>query len=431
MQQNCENLIGKKLLVIGGAFLHLDLVKAAKRMGVETYVTDYLPLACAPAKQIADHAWNLNITEYDALEEHCRREHIDGIVNMYYNPCQRPVQVLCQRLGLPCFGTREQYEIFTDKKRFLETCVRYGVDIIPQYREADFAFDNPAVEYPVYVKPSDSRASRGQSICRSYAEVGPAIALARSESTSGEIIIERFMENARDIQLTLLLIDGELHPECVADKYDGKAEENLAGVCVCGIAPSRYRDTVIADALPGIEHMLQAVGLRNAVVFMQAFVDGDRLRVYDPSLRFPATHYELFIRETVGLDLYEAMVRFALTGRFPDALRGIDTPRSLNGTICLAIFIYIRPGTVSRIIGLEDVRRRKDIIGIECRYGEGDRLENWTYDHRQCIFTLMLRNRDLEEAERTIQDVYKTLYVQDENGNDMIIARFDTAGLRK
>ena len=39
MQQNCENLIGKKLLVIGGAFLHLDLVKAAKRMGVETYVT--------------------------------------------------------------------------------------------------------------------------------------------------------------------------------------------------------------------------------------------------------------------------------------------------------------------------------------------------------------------------------------------------------
>ena len=32
-------------------------------------MTDYLPLERAPAKQIADHAWNLNITEYDALED--------------------------------------------------------------------------------------------------------------------------------------------------------------------------------------------------------------------------------------------------------------------------------------------------------------------------------------------------------------------------
>lgn len=32
-------------------------------------MTDYLPLERAPAKQIADHAWNLNITEIDALED--------------------------------------------------------------------------------------------------------------------------------------------------------------------------------------------------------------------------------------------------------------------------------------------------------------------------------------------------------------------------
>lgn len=431
MQKNLKDLTGKKLLIMGGAFLHRDLVIAAKRLGVETYVTDYLPLERAPAKQIADHAWNLNITEYDALEERCRREHIDGVVNMYYNPCQRPVQVLCERLGLPCFGTREQYEIFTDKKLFLATCAKYGVDIIPQYRESDFAFDNPDIEYPVYIKPSDSRASRGQSICRSYAEVGPAIALARSESTSGDIVIERFMENAQDIQLTLLLIDGKLHAEFIADKHDGNADEDLAGIVICGIAPSRYTDSVIANALPGIEHMLQAIGLKNAVVFLQAFVDGDKLRVYDPSLRFPATQYELLAREAVGLDLHEAMVRFALTGQFPDALRGIDRLQSLEGTIGVLMFIYIRPGTIAHIIGLDDVCRREDLLGIECLHAAGERLESWTHDYRQCIFSLMLRSRDLEEAEKTIQDVYKTLHVLDENGDDMIIARFDTAKLRE
>ncbi len=427
MNNTSESLAGKKLLILGGTHFHCELVKAAKRLGVETYVTDYLPFAKSPAKPLADHAWALSTTDCDALEKRCREEQIDGVVNMYCDPCQRPHQALCERLGLPCFGTREQYEIFTDKKRFLELCVRYGVDIIPQYQESDFSFDNPAIEYPVYVKPSDSCATRGQSICRSYAEVAPAIAFARSESPSGKVIIERFMENAQDIQLTLLLIDGKLHTEFAADKHDGSGK--MAGMVTCGIAPSRYMNSVIASALPRIEHMLLEVGLKNAVIFMQAFVDGDKLRVYDPSMRFPNTDYELLVREAVGLDLYEAMVYFALTGKFPDALREIDRLQSLDGTLGLLIFIYLRPGTIKHIIGLEEIRRRENFLSVMVRYAEGDRIEGWSYNINQCIYYLMFKSRDLKEAERSIHDVYDTLQILDENGEDMKIALFDTARL--
>lgn len=72
-------MTGKKLLIIGGAFLHCKLVEAAKALGAVTYVTDYLPPGQAPAKQIADHYWMLNITEIDAIVEQCKKEKMGRI----------------------------------------------------------------------------------------------------------------------------------------------------------------------------------------------------------------------------------------------------------------------------------------------------------------------------------------------------------------
>lgn len=235
MEQKTDSLAGKKLLILGGAVLHCELINTAKRLGVETYVTDYLPADRSPAKQIADHAWDLNITAVDAIVERCCEEKIDGVLNLYYDPCQRPYQAICEKLGLPCFGNKEQFEIFTDKKRFLKTCVKYGLDIIPQYQEADFEFDNPAIEYPVYVKPSDSRASRGQSVCRCYAEAAPAIEKARCESRNGEVVIERFLSDALNMQLTLLMVDGQLHIENMIEEYKG--EKGFSSVSICSLAP--------------------------------------------------------------------------------------------------------------------------------------------------------------------------------------------------
>ena len=38
-------------------------------MGIETFITDYLPAELSPAKQLADHAWDINVTDYDLIVE--------------------------------------------------------------------------------------------------------------------------------------------------------------------------------------------------------------------------------------------------------------------------------------------------------------------------------------------------------------------------
>ena len=123
-----EKLAGKKLLIIGGAFQHCKVVEAARELGVITYVVDYLPVEKAPAKQIADKYYMYNITEIDKIVEMCKQEHIDGVISTSLDACQKPYQQICERLGFPCFGTKEQFDILTDKNLFKKYCRRYGVD---------------------------------------------------------------------------------------------------------------------------------------------------------------------------------------------------------------------------------------------------------------------------------------------------------------
>ena len=61
-----NDLSGKKLLILGGSYQHRKIVKKAKELGIETYLTDYLDTERSPAKQMADHRYMINITETDA-----------------------------------------------------------------------------------------------------------------------------------------------------------------------------------------------------------------------------------------------------------------------------------------------------------------------------------------------------------------------------
>ena len=67
-----QDLKGKKLLVLGGAFQHCKLVEAAHNLGVYVIVDDYLPAEKACAKQIADKYYMHNITEIDEIVKMCK-----------------------------------------------------------------------------------------------------------------------------------------------------------------------------------------------------------------------------------------------------------------------------------------------------------------------------------------------------------------------
>ena len=424
------NLKGKKLLIIGGAFQHCKLVEAAKELGVITYVTDYLPYEKAPAKQIADKYFMYNITDIDEMVQMCRDEGIDGVISTSLDACQKPYQMVCEKLGVPCFGTREQFDILTDKNLFKKRCRESGVDTIPEYKESDFASEeicNASVQFPILVKPGESRGSRGQSICNGYEETLKAIGFAKEVSSNGEVVIEKYMGQANDFSMTILMINGKAYPIRTVDRILGKYEDKLDRLAVGSASPSVFTKLYMDNVHKRVEKLYQDMGLVNAPVFMQGFVDGDTVRFYDPGLRLPGGEYERMFCAATGKNPMYPLIEFALTGKVTEEEYSFKYDDIwLSGKTVGQVLPTLRAGKIGSVEGLDEIRKNPCILCVFERFGVGDVIEE-THNVNQRFAEIDIVCNDNDEMKNTVRWIYETLKIFDENGNDMMVSKCDSS----
>ena len=414
----------KKLLILAGASVHVKLVKAAKKLGVYTIVTDYLQ--DSPAKQIADESWMLNITDIDEIVSKCKENHVDGVITGWIDPCQRPYQEICQKLGFPCLGTSEQFINMTDKHKFKKMCKENHVQVIPEYTLEDVK--NKIVEFPVFVKPVDSRGSRGQAVCRNYNELKDAIEDAIKESSNGDILIEKFMEDCHEFQVTYFFANGTPYLIRTVDSYTGTLEEKLNKVVICSVSPSVYTETYLEKTNDLVISMFKNLGIKNGPIFMQGFEKSGEFYFFDPGLRFPGVDYDLVYKKIYGIDLMEAMVIYALTGKIPE-MNIPDDIVFLNGRSAAILFPIIGQGTISSISGYSELNANDEIISILPRAFEGDKIE-WTYNVNQRLSEIDFISNSRNELIDLIKYIQDKLKVLDENKKNMLYGEFDTTRIK-
>ena len=422
------NLKGKKLLVLGGAFQHCKLVEAAKELGVITYVTDYLPLEKAPAKQIADKYYMHNITDIDEIVDMCKAEGIDGVISTSLDACQKPYFQVCEKLGVPCFGTEEQFHVLTDKKAFKKCCIENGVDVINEYTKDDFAdieTCNRNVEFPILIKPGESRGSRGQSICYTYEEAKKGIDFAIAEGSNGDVVIEKYMGQANDFSMTILVLNGKVYPTRTVDRFLGKYEDGLDKLAVGAVMPSVFTDVYMKDAHKKVEKFIKAIGLYNAPIFMQGFVDGDKVRFYDPGLRLPGGEYERMFTHIFGKNPIYPLIEFALTGEVSeDNYTYSEEDVYLNGKLAIQILPALKAGKIAKIVGLDEIKNHPKVVSVFERYNVGDDILE-THNVNQRFSEIDVVCDSNEEATEVVEWIYNTLDVCDEFGESMIVSNYD------
>ena len=424
-----SKLEGKKLLIIGSAFQHCKLVEAAKNLGVITYVTDYLPLENAPAKQIADKYYMYNITDFDDIVDLCKKEKIDGVISTSLDACQKPYQKICELLGLPCFGTKEQFEILTDKNLFKKYCRKNGVDVIPEYVENQFKDAETCkkeVEFPILIKPGESRGSRGQSICNNYTEALAGIEFAKKESSNGQVVIEKYMGQANDFSMTILMLNGKAYPFRTVDRILGKYEDGLDKLAVGSVSPSIFTKLYMDNVHKRVEKLYQDIGLINAPVFMQGFVDGNTVRFYDPGLRLPGGEYERMFTIATGKNPLFPLIEFALTGKVTDEFMTFDENDIwINNKVVGQVLPTLAQGKIAKIEGLDKIRQRKEVVALFERFSVGDEIiATKNVNQRFCEIDLVCDSA--QEMKEVADYIYDTLKILDENGKDMLVSKFDT-----
>lgn len=415
-------LKGKKLLILGGADVHSKIVKAARELGVYTIVTDYLDPVNSPAKLLADEHWEIDINNIDEIVKKCIQSNVDGVLAFCLDPAQIPYQRICEKLEVPCYGTRQQFEILTNKVLFKEYCISHGVDVIPEYSLEEVK--KRAVSYPLLVKPSESRGSRGQSVCNNFEEVVRGIAIAEAESKDGKAIIEKYMQDAQDMSFSYVVINGEPFLLKIGDRILGHKEDNLDRQQIATILPSLNKDHYINSVEKNVKGMIKSLGIRFGAVFLQGFWEDGKVYFYDPGMRFPGGDFDIVLKEATGYDNMKTFVKFALTGDTSSCCGNPENAFELNHSICLILSVASREGKIDCIEGYDLIKSDRNVFSASLRYHDGDMIPK-SGDIRQRVaeFTVHLSNRD--NVYDFIRYVYSNFHIWDENKNDMIVSRVE------
>ena len=109
-----EKLKGKTLLVMDRTSLAACAVIRAKEMGIKTVVANFYKYEDSPSKQVADVAIDADISDIDLMLDIIKEHNIDGIFVGWTDSHLPFYAEICEKAGLPCCGTVEQFDILSN-----------------------------------------------------------------------------------------------------------------------------------------------------------------------------------------------------------------------------------------------------------------------------------------------------------------------------
>jgi len=412
-----NDINGRKILILGGNRLSCDIVDAAKSLGVYTIVTDWYDSDRSPAKLICNERWDISTTDYDELFKRIKDENIDGILTGFSDSYLMPYQHLCELTGLPCYATKEQFEWSLDKKTFKEKCRKYGVPVVPEYAVENFDKSIISETHRVIIKPVDNSGSRGIYICGNPEDFDEKLKDSLEFSEKKQVVIERYMD-CDDVSFEYKIQDGEVTLTAICDRYIYKTPDE-GSITSSLIYPSKYTDVYMSDVDKRVIRMFEAEGLKNGVLFMQAFAENDNFYFYEMGYRLSGGRHYIFTKNQNDESALEELINFAITGKMSDR-RIADIANPCFKDVCSQLSIICESDKIAKIEGWKEIVEMPQVIDAMKTFKEGDVVGK--QGTTASIFArLHIVVKNLGELEAIKSTVYSILKVKNEIGENLVI----------
>ncbi len=408
-----DDLKNKKLLILGGKPIgSREIVELAEKNGVYTIVADYLPSEQSPAKMIADEAWDVSTADIGKLAELVAQNNVDGVYSGVHEFNIKKMIELCEKLDLPCFCTEKQWDMLNNKKIFKSLCSDYGIPVTKQYTD----INDDSIRYPVIIKPSDGSGSRGFSICRNKNELVSAYKKSVDFSFGGGVLIEKYMNYENSVIINYTVIDGRVFYCGMSDKKSKKVFDDGAPIMSMQFYPARYEEKYLKELDEKARNMFEGIGLRNGVIWIEAFCDEGGFTFNEMGFRFGGSLTYLPVRYFYGVDQLELQIHYALTGGYPDNIE--FSRRNSDRTYCI-FPVHVREGLISDIEGLDELKSMDEIVEIVPVHFLGDVIEKWG-SAQQVFAYIHYTASGRDEADEFARVIMEKLKVRGENGEQLL-----------
>lgn len=362
------DLKGKRLLVLGGMRISCEIVEKAQELGIHVIVADYNRVEDSPGKQIADEAVDLSVTDVSAVVSYIKENRIDGVF-VGFNDMLLPFYAdICKKAGLPCYGTKELFDVLVAKDQYKALCRRFDVPTIPEYGDED---DN--IQYPVLVKPVDNSGSRGITICHNKRELEDAVRTGKRASKLGRVLIERYM-SGREVTVFWTFQNGEYYLSALGNRHVKQNQgDDVIPLPVGYTFPSVFLPKYRADVEDNCKRMFRHLGIKDGMMFMQCKVEDGTCYLYDLGFRPTGSLEYKLLKRVCGYDPLEMMIRFALTGKMgEDSIAEKAVPEFI--TPAFNVSCLCAPGTIKEITGIEKVKRMPEVEDVVVAHTPGETI---------------------------------------------------------
>ncbi len=356
----------RRLMIVGSGPWQLHLIRTARDLGYAVVNTNLYEDSIGFT--LADVGVAVDIFDRDRHVQIAREYGVEGVTTDQIDIAVPTVAYVCEQLGLPGIGTRCA-DLFTHKLRMRELCRDLNV-LQPRYRLCASAEEARAAVpalggYPVVVKPTNNRSSRGVHKVESDPALASALADTWTHSREPAFLVEEYIGGLE------LSVEGfKTAGGHVTLAISRKAQFPHNTVLDWRVWYPRDDRSIDVGALTARhDALIDATGLPFGITHAEYKLHEGRFYLIEFAARGGGANISSHVIPLKsGVDVTGQLIRMAM-GEPVEDVRPRDT-----GTAVMLEFFQLDPGTVKAVRGLDAIRALPGIVDVGLTFKPGDTL---------------------------------------------------------
>ena len=168
--------------------------------------------------------------------------------------------------------------------------------------------------------------------------------------------------------------------------------------------------------------VLSEVGVRDGMLFMQAFWRDGKVYIYDVGYRLTGTQEYNLLSRICGYNPLEMMVDYALTGRMGEKdIEPLVDPR-FGGKYAGIVTCLMMPGTIKEFVGIQEIEQADGVVKFLLNHEVGETVSEERLGTLGQVaaraFVVADEKEQLEEIRKRVMSVLKVISI---DGKDLLI----------
>lgn len=399
-----------KVLILGGGYQQVPLIKLAKQKGYEVYLSDYNN--DNPGKKIADITKRISTFSVDDNLFFAKKAGINFLLTSGTDQPVYTAAKVSEELKLPHPISAEQALYITNKK-YMKKCFKENSIESPEHI---IVSDGEGIDFynlifPIVIKPVDSQGQRGISVINNREDsylIKDKVGLACSYSRTNTAIIEEYYQG-NEITANFWVKDGIAYNLMVNDRLHFD-DDLVLGLCKQHRYPSKSISTT--DRASKLKKIIQSIAdafnIKDGPLYVQLLDGMDGFKVVEVGYRIGGGFEIYFIPSMINVSVLDYY--FNLVTENENNFDKLDIKREYAfGSVN---FLFCKEGVVDKVEIPED-------LPGEISIKSGDiikKIENAT----SRIGYFIVRGKTYDEYIKELYNIDNKLRLFDKKGNDLL-----------